>query len=72
MKTYHFFDNSIEILHRMQELSYQVNDTLRLKGRNGTVISIQMIDEKNTRVNVKLEPKKTRHLLIDLKKLRRR
>lgn len=71
MKVFHFYENNREILHRLQETTYSINDPIRLKGRNGKILSVQAVDKNNVIVSVFLEPKKPKFIPIDLKKLRR-
>lgn len=72
MKTYHFFENNKEILHRLQITNYSVDENIRLKGRNGKILSIDQTDNFNVRVNISLEPKKPKFVPIDFRKLKRR
>lgn len=72
MKVFHFYVGELEILHRLQSTNYSIGDTIRLKGRNGKIISIQQLNDSNVKINVHLDPKKPKIIPIDLKKLRRR
>lgn len=72
MKTYHFYENNLDILHRLQDHEYHLGDLIRMKGRTGKIISILPIDNQNIKVNIKFEPKKSKIIPIDLKKLKRR
>lgn len=72
MKTFHFFENNKEVLHRLQETNYVIGDFVRIKGRNGKVISTQTLNLSNIRINLILEPKKPTFIPVDPKKLRRR
>lgn len=68
----HYFENKREILHRLQDNIPSEGDQIRIKGRNGRVLSLTPIDAKNIYVHILLEPKKAKFIPVDPRKKKRR
>lgn len=57
MYAIHYFDNKVELLNVASRIIPSVDDSVRIKGRNGKVISVQKIGETKYFVVVEFEKK---------------
>lgn len=55
MVAVHFFENRKLLLSQLRENIPSTGDDLKIKGRKGTVVLVNDIDEKNVHVEVALE-----------------
>jgi hypothetical protein len=60
----HFYENKNQLLNQLLKRVPSVGDDIKIKGRKGTVSSVNTFDEKNIRVQVILE-KVNKNKLID-------
>ncbi|MDS9470946.1 hypothetical protein [Sporosarcina pasteurii] len=57
MYAIHYFDNKIEVLNIASRIIPAVDDRVRIKGRNGKVISVEKMTETKYFVFVEFEKK---------------
>ncbi|MFP8644466.1 MULTISPECIES: hypothetical protein [Priestia] len=72
MVAVHFFENRKLLLSQLRENIPSTGDDLKIKGRKGTVILVNDIDEKNVHVEVALEKVVKKNLALDNAKKKRR
>jgi len=72
MVAVHFFENRKLLLSQLRENIPSKGDDLKIKGRNGTVVLVNDIDEKNVHVEVALEKVVKKNLALDNAKKKRR
>ncbi|MGE1114949.1 hypothetical protein ACQJ0K_24650 [Priestia megaterium] len=72
MVAVHFFENRKLLLSQLRENIPSTGDDLKIKGRKGTVVLVNDIDEKNFHVEVALEKVVKKNLALDNAKKKRR
>ncbi|MDO6850964.1 hypothetical protein Q4S57_23820 [Priestia megaterium] len=72
MVAVHFFENKKLLLSQLRENIPSTGDGLKIKGRKGTVVLVNNIDEKNVHVEVALEKVVKKNLALDNAKKKRR
>ncbi|MEH7557954.1 hypothetical protein V7165_21620 [Priestia megaterium] len=72
MVAVHFFENRKLLLSQLGENIPSTGDDLKIKGRKGTVVLVNDIDEKNVHVEVALEKVVKKNLALDNAKKKRR
>lgn len=72
MVAVHFFENKKLLLSQLRENIPSTGDDLKIKGRKGTVVLVNDIDEKNVHVEVALEKVVKKNLALDNAKKKRR
>lgn len=72
MVAVHFFENRKLLLSQLRENIPSTGDDLKIKGRKGTVVLVNDIDEKNVHVEVALEKVVKENLALDNAKKKRR
>ncbi|MBX9968875.1 hypothetical protein ACFW1J_24985 [Priestia aryabhattai] len=72
MVAVHFFENRKLLLSQLRENIPSTGDDLKIKGRKGTVVLVNDIDEKNVHVEVALEKVVKKNLVLDNAKKKRR
>ena len=72
MVAVHFFENRKILLSQLRENIPSTGDDLKIKGRKGTVVLVNDIDEKNVHVEVALEKVVKKNLALDNAKKKRR
>ncbi|MBK0009592.1 MULTISPECIES: hypothetical protein [Priestia] len=72
MVAVHFFENRKLLLSQLRENIPSTGDDLKIKGRKGTVVLVNDIDEKNVHVEVALEKVVKKNLALDNTKKKRR
>ncbi|MEW4266977.1 hypothetical protein Q0N30_25090 [Priestia megaterium] len=72
MVAVHFFENRKLLLSQLRENIPSTGDDLKIKGRKGTVVLVNDIDEKNVHVEVTLEKVVKKNLVLDNAKKKRR
>ncbi|AYE52994.1 MULTISPECIES: hypothetical protein [Priestia] len=72
MVAVHFFENRKLLLSQLRENIPSKGDDLKIKGRKGTVVLVNDIDEKNVHVEVALEKVVKKNLALDNAKKKRR
>ncbi|MED3913600.1 hypothetical protein [Priestia megaterium] len=72
MVAVHFFENRKLLLSQLRENIPSAGDDLKIKGRKGTVVLVNDIDEKNVHVEVALEKVVKKNLALDNAKKKRR
>ncbi|MCZ8496164.1 hypothetical protein [Priestia megaterium] len=72
MVAVHFFENRKLLLSQLRENIPSTGDDLKIKGRKGTVVLVNNIDEKNVHVEVALEKVVKKNLALDNAKKKRR
>jgi hypothetical protein len=72
MVAVHFFENRKLLLSQLRENIPSTGDNLKIKGRKGTVMLVNDIDEKNVHVEVALEKVVKKNLALDNAKKKRR
>ncbi|MBU8690172.1 hypothetical protein KM918_22965 [Priestia megaterium] len=72
MVAVHFFENRKLLLSQLRENIPSTGDGLKIKGRKGTVVFVNDIDEKNVHVEVALEKVVKKNLALDNAKKKRR
>ncbi|AWD65458.1 hypothetical protein ABFY54_03885 [Priestia megaterium] len=72
MVAVHFFENRKLLLSQLRENIPSTGDDLNIKGRKGTVVLVNDIDEKNVHVEVALEKVVKKNLALDNAKKKRR
>ncbi|AEN91622.1 hypothetical protein C2I27_16220 [Priestia megaterium] len=72
MVAVHFFENKKLLLSQLRENIPSTGDDLKIKGRKGTVVLVNDIDEKNVHVEVTLEKVVKKNLALDNAKKKRR
>lgn len=72
MVAIHFFENRKLLLSQLRENIPSTGDDLKIKGRKGTVVLVNDIDEKNVHVEVALEKVVKKNLALDNAKKKRR
>ncbi|MCI4619685.1 hypothetical protein Q8G31_26135 [Priestia megaterium] len=72
MVAVHFFENRKLLLSQLRENVPSTGDDLKIKGRKGTVVLVNDIDEKNVHVEVALEKVVKKNLALDNAKKKRR
>ncbi|MFP7735574.1 hypothetical protein ACLHDF_19545 [Priestia aryabhattai] len=72
MVAVHFFENRKLLLSQLRENIPSTGDALKIKGRKGTVVFVNDIDEKNVHVEVALEKIVKKNLALDNAKKKRR
>ncbi|MBY0030626.1 hypothetical protein H7K20_26480 [Priestia aryabhattai] len=72
MVAVHFFENRKLLLSQLRENIPSTGDNLKIKGRKGTVVLVNDIDEKNVHVEVALEKVVKKNLVLDNAKKKRR
>lgn len=72
MVAVHFFENRKLLLSQLRENIPSTGDDLKIKGRKGTVVLVNDIDEKNVHVEVALEKVVKKNLALDSAKKKRR
>ncbi|MGX4608497.1 hypothetical protein [Priestia megaterium] len=72
MVAVHFFENRKLLLSQLRENIPSTGDDLKIKGRKGTVLLVNDIDEKNVHVEVALEKVVKKNLALDNAKKKRR
>ncbi|ADE67552.1 MULTISPECIES: hypothetical protein [Priestia] len=72
MVAVHFFENRKLLLSQLRENIPSTGDDLKIKGRKGTVVLVNDIDEKNVHVEVALEKVVKKNLALDNAKKKRR
>ncbi|MFI8657371.1 MULTISPECIES: hypothetical protein [Priestia] len=72
MVAVHFFENRKLLLSQLRENIPSTGDDLKIKGRKGTVVLVNDIDEKNVHVEVTLEKVVKKNLALDNAKKKRR
>ncbi len=72
MVAVHFFENRNLLLSQLRENIPSTGDDLKIKGRKGTVVLVNDIDEKNVHVEVALEKVVKKNLALDNAKKKRR
>ncbi|MBE2977516.1 hypothetical protein [Priestia megaterium] len=72
MVAVHFFENRKLLLSQLRENIPSTGDNLKIKGRKGTVVLVNDIDEKNVHVEVALEKVVKKNLALDNAKKKRR
>jgi hypothetical protein len=72
MVAVHFFENRKLLLSQLRENIPSTGDGLKIKGRKGTVVFVNDIDEKNVHVEVALEKIVKKNLALDNAKKKRR
>lgn len=65
MVAVHFFENRKLLLSQSWENIPSTGDDLKIKGRKGTVVLVNDIDEKNVHVEVALEKVVKKNLALD-------
>ncbi|MCJ7991727.1 hypothetical protein MUB15_25130 [Priestia sp. OVS21] len=65
MVAVHFFENRKLLLSQLRENIPSKGDDLKIKGRKGTVVLVNDIDEKNVHVEVALEKVVKKNLALD-------
>ncbi|NGY93588.1 hypothetical protein F3K44_29150 [Bacillus megaterium] len=65
MVAVHFFENRKLLLSQLRENIPSTGDDLNIKGRKGTVVLVNDIDEKNVHVEVALEKVVKKNLALD-------
>lgn len=55
MYAIHYFENKIELLNIASRITPAVDDSVRIKGRNGKVVSVEKIGDTKFFVNVEFE-----------------
>ena len=71
MVAVHFFENRKLLLSQLRENIPSTGDDLKIKGRKGTVVLVNDIDEKNVHVEVALEKVVKKNLALDNAKKKR-
>ncbi|AUO12398.1 hypothetical protein [Priestia megaterium] len=72
MVAVHFFENRKLLLSQLRKNIPSTGDDLKIKGRKGTVVLVNDIDEKNVHVEVALEKVVKKNLALDNAKKKRR
>ncbi|MDT0149710.1 hypothetical protein Q9R38_24535 [Priestia aryabhattai] len=72
MVAVHFFENRKLLLSQLRGNIPSTGDDLKIKGRKGTVVLVNDIDEKNVHVEVALEKVVKKNLALDNAKKKRR
>ncbi|MED3830108.1 hypothetical protein P4575_19965 [Priestia megaterium] len=72
MVAVHFFENRKLLLSQLRENIPSTGDDLKIKGRKGTVVLVNDIDEKNVHVEVALKKVVKKNLALDNAKKKRR
>jgi hypothetical protein len=67
----HFYDKNVELLNQLRNNAPSEGDQVVIKGRKGTILSVQPINDKHVNVLVELEVIKKPTFTIDPKKKRR-
>lgn len=67
----HYYDKNVELLNQLRNNAPSEGDHVVVKGRKGTVLSVQPINDKHVNVLVELEVIKKPTFTTDPKKKRR-
>ncbi|GGI17219.1 hypothetical protein [Gottfriedia solisilvae] len=67
----HFYDKNVELLNQLRNNAPSEGDPVVIKGRKGTILSVQPINDKHVNVLVELEVIKKPTFINDPKKKRR-
>ncbi|MEH6938152.1 hypothetical protein V7056_09855 [Bacillus sp. JJ664] len=67
----HFYDKNVELLNQLRNNAPSEGDPVVIKGRKGTILSVQPINDKHVNVLVELEVIKKPTFTNDPKKKRR-
>lgn len=72
MYTVHFYENRTPVLSQLLNNVPSINDSIKIKGRKGTIVDVQKVEDTQYHVLVVFEKvNKKRDIAIDSKKKRK-